>query len=158
MIGLLTFASMAALTPAVEPSVLIVEFEPSYVGIPVGCENPETICLAELYEGPMRVLQHLSGPSIQSGQILRYSRHGQYIKPRVRLVVAVRPFEDNGTKGYFAFWWERPVEPGKYCVTVDQFKSWSAEDPVRRVFSTAKVRHFQPAGWDESDDFHCITN
>ena len=159
MNGLLAFAAGIAAQPAVEPTVMIVEFEPAYVGIPAGCEVPETICLAELYEGPVKVLRHLSGPPIRSGEIVRYQRHGQLIHPRIRVIVSARPFEDKGTgtRGYFAFWWDRPVEPGKYCLTDEELKSWSADDPVRLVFDSAKLRHFRPKGWDEADDFRCIS-
>jgi hypothetical protein len=166
LIGVLGLAVAIAAEPAKpmdsQPTVMIVEFEPKYVGMPVSCGDPDeegnpTICLAELYEGPVRVLRHLSGPAIPSGQILRYSHHGQFINPRIRLIVAARPFEDKGTKGYFAFWWDRPTEPGSYCVTDEELERWP-NGPVRKVFLAGQFRHFRPPDYDEAADFRCLSD
>ena len=162
--GLMAVAAVvqasSANTAALEPTVMIVEFvdRPEYVGQPAACSDEEgSICFAELHEGRIRILRRLTGPPIPSGQLLRLISHHLPILSPI-MIVATRPFEDKGTTGNFALRWEPLVAPGTHCVSDEDYRSWSADDPLRRAFSAAKTRHFRPANWDEAADFRCITD
>lgn len=142
------------------PTVMFVEFrQPAkFVGFPKICPgsppdaNPEEeICLAELYQGPASRLRHLSGPRTSRSMRLRTTAHSAHVflRPDNLLLVAARPFDDEGTKGIFAHWWIMADEKGRFCLRESQIaelglaKYWGraklwvedgpyVKDPIRR--------------------------
>ena len=71
------------------------------------------------------------------------------------MMVATRPFDDNGTEGNFAFWWEKRKQTGEFCVSDNDLRTW-ADDAVRKVFATGTFRHFKAAYDQDPADFRCV--
>lgn len=142
------------------PALMFVEFrQPAkFIGFPKICpgsspdENPdEVICPAELYQGPAMRLRHLSGPKTPRNMRLRTTAHSAhvYLRPGNLLLVAARPFDDQGTRGIFAHWWTMADEKGRFCLPENDLaelglaKYWGraklwvedgpyVKDPIRR--------------------------
>ena len=105
--------------PAPEPTLMIVEFTQGapMIGFPRGCGDSDdgSICLAEVYQGPVRVVRHLSGPRLGRRSLVRLTAHARRWRPGTRMLVATRPFEDQGTTGQFAIWWRSPEADGDFA-------------------------------------------
>jgi len=149
--------------PAAEATVMIVEFPRGarFIGFPRRCpgsteDDPdEGTCLAELYEGRAIVVRHLSGPRVGRRARLRLTAHARNWRPGTRMLVATWPFNDQGTTGNFAFWWEVPEANGDYCMTTENLSDWG-DNPVTRQFARGYRLRFQPWGYSERAEFRCI--
>lgn len=126
--------------------MMFVEFrQPAkFIGFPKICpgsspdENrDEQLCLAELYQGPAERLRHLSGPKTQRTMRLRTTAHSAHVflRPGTFLLVAARPFEDQGTSGVFAYWWAMADDDGRFCLAESEI----AELGLSRYWSRAKL-------------------
>lgn len=136
------------------PALMFVEFrQPAkYIGVPKICpgsspeENQdEILCVAELYQGPAERLRHLSGPKVPRNMRLRATAHSAYkfLRPGTLLLVAARPFEDQGTQGVFAHWWTMADDDGRFCFREDEL----AELGIDKLWRKAKLSEERdPAG------------
>lgn len=159
-----TEAMAQIIEPAPEPTLMIVEFPSGapVIGLPARCpgappDEPanESICLAELYQGPVRVVRHLSGPRLGRGLLVRLTAHARRWRPGTRMIVATRPFEDQGTAGQFAIWWLSPEADGDFCLAEEDLAQGG--DPVLiQAFGQGYRRNFRPSGYVERADFRCI--
>ena len=150
--------------PAPEPTLMIVEFTSGapMIGFPAHCpgappDEPasESICLAEVYQGPVRVVRHLSGPRLGRRSLVRLTAHARRWRAGTRMIVATRPFEDQGTTGQFAVWWQSPEADGDFCMTEEDLAQGG--DPVLvRAFGQGYGRRFRARGYIERADFRCI--
>lgn len=157
-------AAQAAQGP--EPSVMIVEFPRGapMIGFPHFCpgsspdeDQSEIICLAELYQGRIRTVRHMSGPPVARGTRLRLTAHARPLARGTRMIVATYPFRDGEVSGQFAFWWALPEENGDFCVAAQTLDEWP-DSPVRRTFERASYRrHFRADGYVEAADFRCVS-
>jgi hypothetical protein len=146
-----------------EPTLMIVEFPRGtrFIGFPKHCPGStddtedDEVCLAELYEGPAFVVRHLSGPPVRRGERLRLTAHSRNWPAGTRMLVLTRPFDDQGTTGNFAIWWQLPDEDDNYCQTTESLAEWG-DDPVTRQFAQGYRRRFRPDGYLERADFRCI--
>jgi hypothetical protein len=163
---MLAAAQGPAETPPVapEPSIMVVEFPRGVpmIGFPAHCpgsppdaDPAEEICLAELYQGRIRVVRHISGPRVAMGSRLRLTAHARGWPGGTRMLVATVPFDDRGTRGQFAFFWEMPEENGDYCHGEDHLEEWE-DGPLRRAFFRGYRRHFRPWRYAEATDTRCI--
>jgi len=167
--ALLLAANMApgqevAAAPAVaEPTVMIVEFPRGarFIGFPQRCPGsteevpPEDeLCTAELYEGWVRVVRHLSGPRITGRQRLRLTAHARHWRSGARLMVLTWPFDDRGTRGNFAPWWQEPAGRDDYCLATDEIEQLG-DNAITRIFRRGYAIRFQPPGYLRTD-FRCI--
>lgn len=108
---------------APEPALLVVEFKAKakFAGYPARCPDqdpaaapdPEAICTAGLFEGPVRIVRRLAGPDSVRGARLRYPAHAYPMYRGMRLLVLayVRP---GG--GLHAPWWKWPNDQGEVCL------------------------------------------
>lgn len=151
----------AATDPAAfsEPGVMIVEYrrQARMVGFPAVCPGDppnlppdDGLCMAELYEGPARVIRHLAGPPARLPGPLRLTAHARRWPAGTRLLVIARPFEDGGVKGTFAFWWQQPGRDGDFCLGKQQIERLP-EGPLRSVFLQENRRRFQADAKDDGD-------
>lgn len=148
-----------------EPTMMIVEFPRGapMIGFPRRCPGsteevpPEDeICHAELYQGQVRVVRHLSGPRIGRPGLVRLTAHARNWRPGTRMLVVSRPFEDRGTTGQFAFWWDLPKDEQDFCIAVEDLARWS-DGPVTRQFAYGARRRFWPAHYSGPTEFRCIS-
>lgn len=147
-----------------EPTVMIVELPRGarYAGLPQRCpgapvdaDPAEEVCFAELYQGPARMVRHLSGPSVERLATLRLTAHARRWRPGMRLMVATRPFEDGDGRGNFAVWWQLPEANGEFCQSVENLARWQ-DNPIRRQYLSGHLRYFRAQGYLESAEFRCI--
>lgn len=98
------------------------------IGFPAVCpgtsaedDQSEIVCMAELYEAPVRVLDHLGGKRTKKWLNIRFTAHSfsAVWKKDRRFLLSVVPFEDNGQKGYFAYSWEWENDDGEFCIQED---------------------------------------
>jgi hypothetical protein len=148
---------------ASEPTIMIVEFPRGarFIGFPRRCPGsteevlPEDeLCLAELYEGWARVVRHLSGPRVTGRQRLRLTGHARRWGSGTRMLVLTWPFDDRGTRGNFAAWWDEPAQGDDYCMPVEDMNR-AGDNAITRLFSQGYARRFQPFGYLRTD-FRCI--
>jgi hypothetical protein len=132
-----------------EPSTLLVRVTKAakMIGYPAVCpgssedENQdEIICMAELYEARVHVLNNLGGPQTERDLTIRFTAHSFHVvwQKDVRFLLVVSPFEDNGATGYFAFRWDWDDEQGQFCEELDYVNSAEIE-PIKRAFALGKV-------------------
>jgi hypothetical protein len=145
-------------------TVMVAEFPRGVVviGSPARCpgapaeeDAEDSICLAELYEGRVRVVRHISGPRVRMGTRVRMTAHARRWPPGTRMLVATVPFNDRGTTGRFAFWWDMPEERGDFCEPAEDVARWQ-EGPLRRAFEAGSRRRFRAYGYRERVDMICI--
>ncbi len=157
-------AAAPAPAPATEPTMMIVEFTRGapMIGFPRRCPGsteevpPENeICLAELYQGRVRVVRHLSGPRLGRHALVRLTAHARGWRPGTRMIVATRPFEDQGTTGQFAIWWDLPKDDRDYCLATEDLANWG-DGPVSRLFAYGTRRRFWAPHHVEPAEFRCI--
>jgi hypothetical protein len=157
-------AGAAAPGPVAEPTMMIVEFTRGapMIGFPRRCPGsteevpPEDeICLAELYQGRVRVVRHLSGPRLGRHGLVRLTAHARHWRPGTRMIVATHPFADQGTTGQFAFWWDLPRDDEDYCVAAGELARWG-DGPVSRQFAYGSRRRFWAPYHVEPAEFRCI--
>ena len=109
---------------APERALLVVEFraKAKFAGFPARCPDedpaaepdPEAICTAGFFEGPVRIVRRLAGPDFVRGARLRYTAHAYPMFRGMRLLVIAYVRPDGG--GLFAPWWEWPDERGEVCL------------------------------------------
>jgi len=150
--------------PAPEPTLMIVEFPSGapVIGLPARCpgaapDEPESesICFAEIYQGPARLVRHLSGPRLGRRLLVRLTAHARRWRPGMRLIVATRPFEDRDTTGHFAIWWLPPEADGDFCMTEENLAR-SGDPVLNRAFGQGYRRNFRASGHLERAEFRCI--
>lgn len=145
------------------PSIMIVEFErpARYIGEPQVCpgaspdDDPaEVLCMASLYQERARVLRHLAGPRLPARIRLRTTTHSfvGLLRPGNAIVVEVTPFNDNGTEGYFASWWQSEDEWGRICLDEDTI----AELGVERQFRSGRRQGWHDPTSGETSWSRCI--
>ena len=147
-----------------EPSLAIVEFPQGarFIGFPKRCPGSTDddvgegdICLAELYEGRALTIRHLSGPRLRWRERLRLTAHARNWRAGTRMMVLTIPFNDRGTTGNFAYWWDLPNDGDDYCLSTEELAGWG-DDPVSRAFAKGHRRHLRPDFYVERTDFRCI--
>jgi hypothetical protein len=133
-----------------EPSTLLVSVTKAakMIGYPAVCpgssedENQdEIICMAELYEARVHVLNNLGGPQTERDLTIRFTAHSFHAvwQKDVRFFLVVSRFEDKGATGYFAFRWDWEDEQGQFCEEPNYVNSEEIE-PIKRAFVLGKVR------------------
>lgn len=128
LLALAALSAAAAPAPEVpkapERALLVVEFraKAKSAGFPARCPDadpneepdPESICTAAFFEGPVRIVRRLSGPDSVRGARLRYTAHAYPMFRGMRLLVIAHVRPDGA--GLFASWWEWPDERGEVCL------------------------------------------
>jgi hypothetical protein len=71
------------------------------------------------------------------------------------MLVATRPFEDQGIKGNFALWWDLPVDDIDYCMATDHMAR-SGDNEITRSFGQGYARRFRPSDYSDKADLRCI--
>lgn len=126
--GALPAAAMLLAAPGADPppefAVLVVEFrdDSKFGGFPKVCPggspgegNEDSICIAELYDAPVRLLRRISGPSKVTGWRLRFTAHALRVHVGARMLVMAYRWDGDRL---FAPWWELPDERGEVCLDV----------------------------------------
>jgi hypothetical protein len=153
---------------ASEDSTLLVELRDNarMIGLPAVCpgsspdENQEEIiCLAELYEVPVRVLRHIDGAPTPRRLNVRFTAHSFHAvwRRNVRFLLIVRPFEDKGRTGHFAWFWDWENDEGRFCKTAEEVGHYE-EFTVSRVYRSRKGRLIkrETEEWAEGAVVHCV--
>ncbi len=140
-----------------EPTLAVVEFTRGapFIGIPAGCNGPDQICLAELYEGQATPVRHISGEELPRRFTLRFTSHAMRVRPGARMLVWTRPFEDGESTGYFVSWWDLERFDGLYCETEEMLERYP-EGPVRTAFENGVPRHGRETADHDAADYLCI--
>jgi hypothetical protein len=146
-----------AQAPAPEPTIMIVEFPRGarLIGVPQHCDTGGTLCFAELYEGQAEIVRHLSGPPVGRNARLRWTALARRWPAGMRMLVATRPFEDQGVTGNFALWWDLPADGDDYCMTTEDMAR-SGDNEITRRFANGYARRFRPRGYSQRAEFRCI--
>lgn len=112
----------AEASPPPEFAVLVVEFGgvAKFAGVPKVCPGDDSgeaseddICVAEVYDVPVRTVRRISGPPKVAGRMLRYTAHNLYGPAGRRLLVKVFPWRPGWL---VAGWWDLPDERGEVCL------------------------------------------
>lgn len=149
--------------PVPEPTVMIVEFPEGapMIGFPRRCpgapadeDDSEWICLAELYQGRIEIIRHLSGPRARRGEFVRLTAHARNWYPGLQMIVATVPFRDGGITGRFAWWWHLPEANDDFCLPTEELPG--SEEHIRRAFESGYLRRFKPFGYIERVEARCI--
>ena len=164
-------ALLLALQPLPEapppPSLLLVEVvRPArMIGTPRICEEPDEngempVCLMELYEADVRVLRRWDGPDIGRRATIRFTAHSFYAVWRrgVRLILATRPFEDQGREGNFANYWDWENGEGRFCESVDTIARFD-HTPLRQIYERGRLRTIShdTDDWSKGSVIRCVT-
>ena len=126
--GALPEMAMLAAAQSAEPppefAVLVVEFRSvaKFAGIPKVCPgadpgkaSEDDICIAELYDVPVRTVRRISGPPKVEGRNLRYTAHNLNGPEGRRMLVMAYPWK---REWLVAGWWNIPDERGEVCLDV----------------------------------------
>jgi hypothetical protein len=162
-------AATAAEDLAPEPSSLLVKISnpAKMIGYPAVCpgstpeENQEEIlCMAELYEAKVRVLRHLGGPKTDHYLTIRFTAHSFHAvwRKNVRFLLMVTPFEDKGSRGHFAFYWDWENGQRKFCKRTEHFADWEPV-PMKSLYDAGKRRITgeDEEHWSENIEISCVT-
>lgn len=145
---------------APERALLVVEFKAKakFVGFPERCPDqdpaeapdPEAICTAALFEGPVRIVRRLAGPDSVRGGRLRYPAHAypMYRGMRLLVIAHVRP----GVAGLFAHWWEWPDDRGEVCLDGGE----AARLEISEAWRQWRERAIVGEGDGERDPVRCL--
>ncbi len=165
MRGLMALAALLLAVPAaaqeadpvVEPTLAVIEFTRAapFIGVPANCGEGGDICFTELYQGQATTVRHVSGDELPRRFTLRLPGHAMRISRGARMLVFVQPFEDQGTQGYFAQWWDQERFDGLYCVTLEQLERFP-DGPVRTAFENGVPRHGRETRDYGEADYLCI--
>lgn len=108
--------------PPPEFAVLVVEFGgvAKFAGEPKVCPgadpseaSEDDLCIAEVYDVPVRTVRRISGSPKVAGRALRYTAHNLYGPAGRRLLVKAFPWK----RGWLvAGWWRLPNERGEVCL------------------------------------------
>jgi len=151
---------------AEEVSYLLVELlgRAKMVGYPAVCpgsspddDQSEIVCIAELYEAPARVIDHLGGAKTSRRLNIRFTAHSYNVvwKRNRRFLLSVIPFNDKGREGYFAFNWDWENDKREFCV-LESGLSDTAE-PLQKFFKNGR-RHVtteKDESWSEGLTIRC---
>ena len=143
--------------PVEEPTLAVVEFTRAapFIGVPVGCYDPDRIFLTELYEGQATPVRHIFGEELPRRFTLRFPAHSVRVKPGLRMLVWVNPFEDGDSEGYFASWWDLERFDGLFCETEEGLERFP-EGPLRTAFENGVPRHGRETAAYDAADYLCI--
>lgn len=132
-VGALPAVAMLFAAPSTEPppefAVLVVEFREvaKFAGFPKVCPgtapdeaSEDDLCIAELYDAPIRVVRRISGPPKIVGRKLRYTAHNLYGPPGRRLLAEVWLWK---REWLVAAWWDLPDERGEVCLDAQDAES-----------------------------------
>ena len=169
MRGLLLPAALLLAAPAIgqdagpeaasteQRTLAVVEFTrvAPFICIPVGCAEAE-LCMTELYEGQATTVRLVAGDPLPRRFTLRYPAHANTSHPGRRMLVYLRPFEDQGTHGYFADWWELDQRfDGLFCVRLEDMDRWT-DGLVKTAFEQGLTRHGRETSDYDAADYRCI--
>lgn len=152
LFGALVFAAAPALAQEEAPpprSYLLVELlgPAKMIGYPAVCpgsspdeDQSQLICMAELYEAPARVIQHLGGAQTEKRLNIRFTAHSFFAvwQKDVRFLLSVIPFEDKGRTGHFAYSWEWENDRGEFCIDAKHLDD--LEPAFRDFYAAGRIR------------------
>lgn len=127
-------------------SVIRLLERPEYVGPPAVCpgSSPQddptrVICTASLYQARVSLARLLGDEEIERRFTLRFTASAEWINwvRGTKALVATRPFEDKGTEGHFAYWWNWENQEGRFCEG-EEFVAKSPA-PLRDFYREGKV-------------------
>lgn len=163
--GAILLAALALATPVLaqeeapvdELTFAVIEFTRAapFIGTPLGCGGEDAICLTELFQGQATTVRHIDGEELPRRFTLRLPAHSIRLLPGSRLLVYARPFEDNGTQGYFASWWLQERFDGLYCVGLEYLQDLP-EGSVRDAFENGVFRRANETRDHDAQDYRCI--
>lgn len=143
-----------------DASYLLVEIinPPKMIGIPKSCLDPDVSCLMELYEAPVRVIDHLGGAPTNRRLNIRFTAHSFHSvwKKDRRFLLSVFPFEDNGREGHFAFNWDWENENQEFCIEEDGLAD--TVEPIRKFYRSGRtfVTGEDDPDWYEGIRVRCV--
>ena len=162
-----TIAPTAAPPLPAEPSTLLVQLtgKAKMIGYPAVCpgssaddNQSEIICMAELYEAPARVIQHLDGARTERRLTIRFTAHSFHAvwQKDVRFLLGVVPFEDKGATGHFAYFWDCEGDTGEFCRGAKELDDLAP--PIRDFYRSGRVRKAtaRDADWERGWEIACV--
>jgi hypothetical protein len=160
--GALPVAAMLFATPGADPppefAVLAIEFREvaTFAGFPKVCPgtapgeaSEDDLCIAELYDVPVRMVRRISGPPRVAGRMLRYTAHNLYGPAGRRLLVQAFLWKRDWL---FAGWWEMPDERGEVCLDAQDAENLQIKAQWSRWREQAAVE----AGDGKSHPIRCL--
>ncbi len=160
-------ASTAAPSLPAAASYLLVQLtgKAKMIGYPAVCpgsspdeDQSEIICLAELYEAPAHVLQHLGGAPTERRLTIRFTAHSFHAvwQKDVRFLLGVVPFEDKGATGHFAYFWDWEGDTGEFCRGANELDDLEA--PIRDFYRSGRVRKASARDddWERGWEIACV--
>jgi hypothetical protein len=161
-------ASHAGEPVKIQDSTLLVELlgNAKMIGFPASCpgtsleeEQSEILCMAELYEAPARVLRRIDGAPTPRRLNIRFTAHSFHAvwDKHVRFLLVVRPFEDKGRRGHFAWYWDWENENGRFCKTAEEVSHYDGL-AISRLYRSRKGRLIkrETDDWAEGAFVHCV--
>lgn len=160
--GALPAAAMLLAAPSADPppefAVLVIEFREvaKFAGFPKVCPgtapgqaSEDDLCIAELYDVPVRTVRRISGSPKVAGRMLRYTAHNLYAPPGRRLLVQAFPWKRDWL---VAGWWEMPDEHGEICLDAQDAENLQ----IAAEWSWWRERVRVGAGDGKSDSSRCL--
>ena len=152
-----------------DTSAVLVELlgNAKFVGFPAVCpgtlpedNQDEVICLAELYEVPVRVIRPLGGVRTAKRLTIRFTAHSFHAvwRKHSRFLLDIVPFEDKGRRGHFAWYWDWPDDNGRFCQDSGSVENIRSE-PIRKLYLTrrAQIVPRDSDDWSKGSAIHCVT-
>ena len=135
------------------------------IGYPAVCpgtspqeDQSQILCMAELYEAPVRVIRHLGGPRTDRALTIRFTAHSFYAVWRkdVRFLLSVVPFEDKGSTGHFAWQWDWENENGEFCKGTDALDDFP--EAIGDFYRSGRVRKAsrRDTDWETGYEIACV--
>lgn len=124
--GALPAMAMLAAVQTVEAppefAVLVVDFrgDAQFAGLPKVCPGSDPadaqedeVCIAELYDAPVRIVRRIAGTPKVTGRSLRFTAHAIRVSSGSRMLVMAYRWKRDWL---FAPWWELPDKRGEVCL------------------------------------------
>ncbi len=144
-----TAAPIASPALPADASYLLVQLtgKVKWIGYPAVCpgSSPDedqsgSICVAELFEAPARVIQHLGGAQTERRLTIRFTAHSfrRVWDKNVRFLLGVVPFDDKGATGHFAYFWHWEDGEGEFCRDTYELNDFAP--PIRDFYRSGRIR------------------
>lgn len=135
------------------------------IGYPAVCpgsrpdeDQSEIICMAELYEAPALVIQHLGGAQTERRLTIRFTAHSFHVvwDMDVRFLLGVVPFDDEGATGHFAYFWDWEDDKGEFCRGTNELDDFAT--PIRDFYRSGRIRKAtaRDADWERGWEIACV--